>query len=497
MKHNERYHSLAVFEILPLEQLQSKQPHVFRDQLVSALQSAGYKLSDGVDSRLGITLEIDNKDNVDKLVQNTFTQEETDLAWLATNFFEQLVLILSKRELLFAFLSTKDPAVPGGPRSLPPNYMASEVGSITHPPCMPRMMCATAAKLANMPELAEVLAYKWKGYPPETSLSGSIEFDKSFRDWKITIEEKDTDIQWPTVSVLSSRILLTQQILELLSNKKRLDAIEIARATAVFFEARDKHSFNRYNHLWIKAMPGTLSDVLQEMIGASLHLNWMFDRDWRELSKEQALPHALAQSRKLKEVEEKEHSLRNSLAILQKRYPARPELIEWEVNNLYSNIVRYSPIYLAWKAHLNDFLQDAESSGNWLFARVRQLDWKVLEDNDISHLTEAMKLPELLRVDPLSTLTKMRVIIEKIIKFMYERKFPGRTADLANMIRQLNGAKLFPPIIFASLNFLRISGNIGAHELHESAGSKEDVEAILPVFVRFVEWFIDEGLAKV
>lgn len=201
----------------------------------------------------------------------------------------------------------------------------------------------------------------------------------------------------------------------------------------------------------------------------------------------------MGQSRKLKGVEEKEHSLRNSLAILQKRYPARPDLIEWEVNNLYSNIVRYSPIYLAWKAHLNDFLQGAESSGNWLSALVRQLDWKILEDNGIAHLTEAMQLPELLRVDPPSTLTKMRVIIEKIITFMYGRKFPGRMANLATMIQELNSAKLFPPIIFACLNFLRISGNIGAHQ---SAGSKEDVEAILPVFVRFVEWFVDEGLAK-
>lgn len=87
----------------------------------------------------------------------------------------------------------------------------------------------------------------------------------------------------------------------------------------------------------------------------------------------------------------------------------------------------------------------------------------------------------------------MRVIIEKIITFMYGRKFPGRTTNLATMIQEINSTKLFPPIIFACLNFLRISGNIGAHQ---SAGSKEDVEAILPIFVRFVEWFVDEGLAK-
>jgi len=88
----------------------------------------------------------------------------------------------------------------------------------------------------------------------------------------------------------------------------------------------------------------------------------------------------------------------------------------------------------------------------------------------------------------------MRVIVEKIIIHIYSHRFPHQSANLANMIQELNGARIFPPIIFACVNFLRISGNIGAHQ---SIGTKEDVEAILPVFVRFVEWFLDEGLSKI
>ena len=48
--------------------------------------------------------------------------------------------------------------------------------------------------------------------------------------------------------------------------------------------------------------------------------------------------------------------------------------------------------------------------------------------------------------------------------------------------------KLAPMVINVYLNTLRLVGNIGAHE---GGDSKEEVEAVLPIFVRTVEWFVD------
>lgn len=40
----------------------------------------------------------------------------------------------------------------------------------------------------------------------------------------------------------------------------------------------------------------------------------------------------------------------------------------------------------------------------------------------------------------------------------------------------------------------RTTGNVGAHT---GSGSKEDVEALLPLLVRVLEWVLDEGVGQI
>jgi hypothetical protein len=66
--------------------------------------------------------------------------------------------------------------------------------------------------------------------------------------------------------------------------------------------------------------------------------------------------------------------------------------------------------------------------------------------------------------------------------------------SLHNMIQRLDKDHIFPPMISIYLTALRTSGNVGAHK---GTSSKEDVEVLLPLLVRVLEWFLDEGVSKV
>jgi hypothetical protein len=201
------------------------------------------------------------------------------------------------------------------------------------------------------------------------------------------------------------------------------------------------------------------------------------------------------QNARLKQVEDKEQRLLYALNVLQKRYPSRTEIIEWEVNNLYSNLVRFSPVYLSWKTHLQAFVQGTEQIGNGFSSLISQLDWQLLEQSGVAGRNEGEQIIELLKVDPPSTLTKIRVIIEKIVTLIFQREFPNLSSQppLSHKLQKLNEAKIFPPFINIYLNTLRLTGNVGAHE---GAGSKEDVQAVLPIFLRVVEWFLDKELKQ-
>lgn len=157
---------------------------------------------------------------------------------------------------------------------------------------------------------------------------------------------------------------------------------------------------------------------------------------------------------------------------------------------MYANIIRYSPVYLDWKANLDSYIQGKEKTSYSLLDLVAALDWERFEQNGVASIQDAQRILKLIEIDPGSTLTRMRVIIEKIVTLIYKRSFPGATSEtLSEMLQRLNKKNAFPTIIYVYLNTLRLAGNIGAHQ---GLDAKKEVEAILLVFVRVVEWFVDQ-----
>lgn len=159
------------------------------------------------------------------------------------------------------------------------------------------------------------------------------------------------------------------------------------------------------------------------------------------------------------------------------------------MNNIYTNVVRYSPLYLSWSAYLETFLQKGKNWKFWLIDRLANLDWDYLVMIGAATSDEAEKIILLTEIDGGSALTKMRVTTEKMIQVAYKREYPTRRhPNLANMLQQLNNKHIFPSIIYVCLDTIRKAGNIGAHEI---MAESDDAIAILPLFIRVVEWFID------
>jgi len=295
------------------------------------------------------------------------------------------------------------------------------------------------------------------------------------------------------ISILSSKILTSQAILDLLKDESALNKIEIAKALPIQLAYTDiscKSKMLLFNYITVKAKIGSINDLFRELLQVSLHFNFEFARDYfKSLSKDEAFKYALMQNKRFKNIEQKEKSLIYALQLLQKKYPDKVELLEWEVNNIYSNIVRYSPVYLTWKARIESYIRGDKEWNPNLTDLVGKLDWETLQKNGIVSIDDIQRIIHLLKIDPGLTLTKIRIIIEKMISIIYKRFFPNKKSkNLANMLHELNRIGIFPNFIYVYFNTLRLTGNISAHQ---RVHSKRDVEVILPLFIRVVEWFVD------
>jgi len=119
----------------------------------------------------------------------------------------------------------------------------------------------------------------------------------------------------------------------------------------------------------------------------------------------------------------------------------------------------------------------------------------VLEKYKLFDKEEAINLLKISDIDPASTIAKMRSIIERIVKFLFSRDFPGEpAASLELAIKKLRDCGTIPNAIGIFLTTLRISGNVA---VHDRIDSKDDVSALIPLFIRTVEWFVNEHLSKV
>ncbi|MGE0827481.1 MAG: DUF4145 domain-containing protein [Candidatus Binatia bacterium] len=492
-------YTIIGFEIIGLERLGFEPVPEQIEKITRALQKSGFNLIPPPNkSAAAKFFDIRDKSLAKQLAKQVFADWEEELVWLVTEFFQHLFIVTTKHDLLFGLASTHDPEQLG-PYGRPPRYILSEVGDYTYRSAIPRILIAGALAQYGYHELSKNLECT-SNLPRETALAGDIIFVDPPIKYDLRIQDADTGLEWRPLSLLSSKLLI-QKIVDLLQDPSSLNQVELAKAFpfqlfSVAGATEEKQLFSLLNHFSIRARKGTFLEVLNELLGASLHLNWSLAKEHTsKLSREEALRYALIQNARLKQIEEQEQRLLYALGVLQKRYPSRTEIIEWEVNNLYSNLVRFSPVYLSWKTHLQAFIQGAEQVGNGFSSLISQLDWQLLEQSGVADRNEGEQIIELLKVDPPSTLTKVRVIIEKIVTLIFLRAFPNHPPkiSLSSKLQKLNESKILPPFINIYLNTLRLTGNVGAHE---GAGSKEDVQAVLPIFLRVVEWFLDKELKQ-
>ena len=482
---NDSY-TFVMFEIVPVEQLKFNNIQNELSTLLKTLENTGYSCVESSQNKY--EFRIKNRGLVKSLAT---VLGDDEYIWLVTDFFETLLIALTQHDILFALASSKS-SQEESPSGRPAWYISTEVGGLIYPSSISRIIVANALINAGHIEFGKGIDCT-SSFPRETALSGDITFMNipiNFNDFKSIFDL----IGNRPISILSSNLLISQAILDLLKDESALNRVEIAKALPIQLASTDLSDQNKifslFNYLTVRARTGLLNEILEELLNISLHLNWEFSKDYfKSLPKDKAFRYALMQKKRLENIEQKERSLRYALQLLQKRYPDKAELLEWEVNNIYSNIVRYSPVYLAWRARLESYIQGEKEWILNLTDLVRKLDWGTLQKNGIVSIEDIQRIIHLLKIDPGSTLTKIRIIIEKMVSLIYKRFFPNkRDKSLANMLHELNERGIFPNLIYEYFNTLRKTGNIGAHQ---QVYSKRDVEVIFPLFIRVVEWFVD------
>ena len=55
-----------------------------------------------------------------------------------------------------------------------------------------------------------------------------------------------------------------------------------------------------------------------------------------------------------------------------------------EVSIFHPNLIRFSPVYLSWKAHLQAFIQGEKQVGAGFSGLISQLDWQLLEQSGVA-----------------------------------------------------------------------------------------------------------------
>lgn len=472
--------SLNKYEITSLTKERSKYPKA-------------YHIEDK--ERIKNILNENLKDISQKGIEDNYRQTEEMIWGLAIDYCDFLIIHLNLNNILFCLASNLKPEPI---QQFSPNTIAQFVGTYTYPPTLPRLICSDALRKSGQDNFSKNLEVH-SSYPIETAIAGDISFVDAPTHplGGINLNYIGTDIEIRPLNLLDSKYLLTQDIVDVLNDESLLDKIEIAKVYPLQFTqaddlTREKMAWNVFNSVLISARYGTIFEILNEIMGMSLHLNWEWAQvNEKPLGEEQILIYAKKQIDRLQKVEEKEKSLRFALEKLQKKFPEKTKLIEWEINNLYSNIVNFSPIYLHFKAHLEEIVNKKENILHQYSNLVTKLNWSTLSENGFASIEDGNRIMNFLKEDPGIILIKIRTIIENIIKYIYRKKISEKSASLASMIYELGQIITIPPILIKSLHFLRLSGNLGAHEISDSIGSTKDIEAILPVFIRVVEWFLD------
>lgn len=493
--------TIAGFEVIPLERIVDNSYNILGIITKSLIQN-GFTIIPEYSSPVISFLESNNSDVLVKLLKQVIPESEDELIWLISEHFKFFFIIKTEYDLIFGLASESSIEVKS-------KYGANlytiftTVGGFIYPISIARILIASVLRLDKQQGLAENIDCI-SNFPIESATSGDIVFTENFKEWDfyIPLMKNDGTVENQETLILldSEKIIKNPKIL--IKNEKLLNDIEIASVlpmnlfslpylnSIVQNYVSDKRMLSLFNHLSVRAKKGELYSVLKNISNTSIHFNWQFSKKNTEiLSESEKSYYAKCQKNKFTFIEKQEESLIYALQILQKRYSNNYKLIEWEVNNLFSNVSKFSPLHLFLKKNITQFLSKKNTS-TYFSELLNQCNWTLLKNNGIVDEDEGQKIIELIKIDPPSTLIKMRVIIEKIITRITRRYNPSvpNNRTLAQNLETLKQMNRIPPFIYIFLETLRKSGNIGAHE---SIGEQKDVEVLLPIFLRVIDWFIE------
>ncbi len=124
---------------------------------------------------------------------------------------------------------------------------------------------------------------------------------------------------------------------------------------------------------------------------------------------------------------------------------------------------------------------------------LNRVDWVALEKSGIANKEEGTRILKLVEVDPSATLNKIRIIIEKLVDFLYKVRFPEQKTEKSvyEKIGDLNKINEFSELIYHTINFLRKAGNVGSHT---NLDPKTQVTPLFPMVVEVLRWFVEDKL---
>jgi len=483
--HFAKKYNLIIFEVISLEKLNLKKDEL--KEILKHLNQIGYVK---VINEKNTNFFHLSEENINKEIIKDALGEE-DYIWLICKYFDDLIVIEKNGNVLFALASEK-PINLLNPYGQKVEIASTVIGGYIYPPTIPRILLAKTLMISG----EEILSKKidcTTSLPTESSITGDIIINDKIVE-KSAVKLIIDDLEINSLTILDKSFLITSRISELILKPELLEQVFIAKVIPFSMGTDSLHpenNFKLFNHYSIKAKSNSTYKIFDTLLDLALNFNWNLSKDLRigQINHKEAHENAIKQKICFETIENIENKITNSLQLLQRRYPERVELFEWEINNIYSNITRFSPTHLALKSSIDSFIDGNENRLEKMGGFLAKINWEMLNQNDVADVTEGQKIISLLNIDPASTLTRMRIIIERIIQQTYTKKISNKTKNLADMLFELNNNKVFPPIIYIYLNMLRIAGNIGAHQ---GEGSKEEIEAMLPIFVVIVGWFLNE-----
>ena len=163
-------YTFFVFEIIPLERILLDKGQNDISTLAEVLNTIGYRRKRFRSKAL--LFEIAEKDRLQHIAQESLGGNEYDYAWLVSDFFEDLMTLPGKHDILFALATTK-PLTMQTPHGVAAWAAATELGWALFPPTIPRILFAEALLQSGHLDIGNAVNCRTNMHR-ESSLSGDI-----------------------------------------------------------------------------------------------------------------------------------------------------------------------------------------------------------------------------------------------------------------------------------------------------------------------------------